>query len=1044
MIVCATGSPATGARVDPGEARPAITAATSAREEGGRPILRNFTARDYQADPLCQAVIEDRDGIILVANNVNALSYDGATWRLIELPVESGGIRQFALGADGVVYAGGSGVLGRIDGGPPAHTFTSLRGALPDAAGDAAEIDILQVIAIGDTVYFVASDRIYARRRGRFTVTPCPSTPRSRGPRLHPVGDVIYVTQPGRGLGRLEPAGVALVSDDARLADEPIVLVEAATTGGLNLLTANHGFLHWDGTALRPVPTPSDRFLRDQQVRKALRLPDGGLVVAYSAPAGNGGARFDRTGAFVGPLDASIGLLNPALRDFCVDREGGLWIGLESGISRLEIQGAVTVFDAINGLGSGFVCDVARADGRLYAATIEGVYQLQPAEGRTPARFTQVFGTPVYSVAAHPHGLFGLGYENLYRQTGAGFEPVIDLPPNMGVVAVSRRNPDRIWFNTADRAVRSLHWDGSRWLDEGPLPGVTGTGDSLAEAPDGTLWVETPHDGFIRLTFQPGGADPRGTVTLQRFPPGAAGLPGAVNRCHLTSAGGEPLFFTNRSNRPLRFDAGAGRFTPLPEAALPYTPVQECWATSYCTDPGTDVLWQASSSPRPDERGLFMRHTGAAAFRRAPHLIADTAGKVWRLRLETTAAGDPVVWVAAANGLLRLEPDRLFAPPAAFAVQLSRPARWDGADQDLSWDHARLDFDYVAPRFRSGADVTYRTRLVGLETDWRPWSPDRHRGFVRLPAGDFRFEVQARDADGVSTPVVAQAFTVRPPWWRSWWGALAWIGLATGGLVGLVRVRTRSLHRRARRLEVLVADRTASLVSQNRELVRLHRLELDEKITARLAAEKARLETLRYQLNPHFLFNSLTSVRSQIPLSLPRARESIDLLADFCRQTLQDKAADALVAWADEEIMLRSYLEIEQARLGELLVVQWDVGPDLPADLRLPPLLLLPLVENALKYGAATSADRLELRVAVHVAAGRLVIEIANTGRWIEPDEAHPGPSLGIGHDNLRERLHRYYPNAHAFGHRSKDGWVVVWLKLHLANAVAAQPGVPS
>jgi LytS/YehU family sensor histidine kinase len=140
--------------------------------------------------------------------------------------------------------------------------------------------------------------------------------------------------------------------------------------------------------------------------------------------------------------------------------------------------------------------------------------------------------------------------------------------------------------------------------------------------------------------------------------------------------------------------------------------------------------------------------------------------------------------------------------------------------------------------------------------------------------------------------------------------------------------------------------------------------------------------------------------------------------------------------------MLTAYLDIEKTRWGDLLHVDLAVTP--PAgDAKIPSLLLLPLVENALKYGQATTRDQLKIRLVARIEAdgsngtngqhGTLAIEIANTGHWVAPTERGVVPSLGIGHENLRQRLQRYYPGAHEFSTESKDGWVTVRLRLRAA-----------
>lgn len=345
-----------------------------------------------------------------------------------------------------------------------------------------------------------------------------------------------------------------------------------------------------------------------------------------------------------------------------------------------------------------------------------------------------------------------------------------------------------------------------------------------------------------------------------------------------------------------------------------------------------------------------------------------------------------------------------------------------------------LRFEFAAPSFQPNAfaevKIQYRTRLDGFDRGWSGWDDGAQREYSNLPPGKFSFQVQARDSSGREGPETRFDFVLLPPWWRTWWASLGYLVFGAFGVVGAVRWRTRALNHRNERLEKIVQDRTKTLAEQNAELARLHKLELDEKITARLAEEKARLEVLRYQLNPHFLFNSLTSIRSGIPATLGPARTAVDRLAEFCRLTLGARAPDDLGPLNEEIDLLRVYLEIESARWSDYLQVEFEIDPAAQT-VRLPRLLLLPLVENALKYGRVTSPDLLRLHLKVRLEHDDVFIDVSNTGHWVAHAGVYGLPSTGIGLDNLRERLRRHYPKTHTFTRMEAEGWVHVqlWLK---------------
>jgi signal transduction histidine kinase len=424
--------------------------------------------------------------------------------------------------------------------------------------------------------------------------------------------------------------------------------------------------------------------------------------------------------------------------------------------------------------------------------------------------------------------------------------------------------------------------------------------------------------------------------------------------------------------------------------------------------------------------------TEAAKLRQnLPHFVKATIGAVSRVREERSVAGS-VFWVCGAAGLARFEDTGPFIAPPAFSTRLSATNVREG--EELPTQHPPLTFSFVAPRQRPTSPVMYRTRLVGLENEWSALSAKRQLNYLRLPPGDYTFEVRATDAAGVESAPAMMAFTVLAPWWRSWW-AIAGYVVAGGGLIsGIVHLRTRALRQRASRLEAIVQERTDELTRRNAELVRLHQLELDEKISARLAEDKARLEVLRYQLNPHFLFNTLASISASLPAGGSTARTMVERLAEFCRLTLHRADERDWTTVGDEVRLLLAYLAIEQTRWGDLLDVAIVNDPGLEHE-RLPHFLLLPLVENALKYGRATSVDRVGLRLGVRRDAdGWLVCEVANTGEWIEPSAKKRVSSLGIGLENLRERLARHFPRSHELSIAPREGWVTVTLRLRPAS----------
>ncbi|GAB5562903.1 MAG: hypothetical protein SynsKO_45500 [Synoicihabitans sp.] len=182
--------------------------------------------------------------------------------------------------------------------------------------------------------------------------------------------------------------------------------------------------------------------------------------------------------------------------------------------------------------------------------------------------------------------------------------------------------------------------------------------------------------------------------------------------------------------------------------------------------------------------------------------------------------------------------------------------------------------------------------------------------------------------------------------------------------------------------------------------------------SAEVRAENAHLLALHYQLNPHFLFNALNSLRSRIFADQDQAAGLVDRLTAFCRQTLTSRP-EGIETVGDECAMLQDYLAIEQSRWRENLQVNLDFDPD-SFDRRLPSFLLLPLIENALKYGAETSEEQIEIAISIrNHDSDTIVATITNSGEWVVPGTANRRTSTRVGLTNLHERLERFYPERH-------------------------------
>jgi ligand-binding sensor domain-containing protein len=429
------------------------------------------------------------------------------------------------------------------------------------------------------------------------------------------------------------------------------------------------------------------------------------------------------------------------------------------------------------------------------------------------------------------------------------------------------------------------------------------------------------------------------------------------------------------------------------------------------------------------------------------------------------------IWVGTIGGVAVLEPETLL-PTDSPKPLLIEGARFfeqspsgentsgePGVSTDafptgnLEFAHNRnnVTFQFALLSFFREADTRYRTQLVGLEENPSDWSPAPRRDYTTLPNGHYVFRVWGRDAqDNISGPAEI-AFVIRPAPWRTWWA----IGLyvLAGGVAVFIgfRLRLRQLVLRQERLSELVAERTRDLTDEKEKteaaLDRIRQLnerlavantaledanlqERERAMRAMATAQQSQLLMLRYQVNPHFLFNVLNSIWALVDENPAAIRSLVTRLSKFLRYSLA--TANTAFVTLDEEIgAVRNYLEIQQTRFEQKLECEIDVSPE-AGSVTIPPFLLQPLVENAIKFGMRTSNLPLKIRISARMRRETLMVRVMNSGKWVTPDSNTGEEGTGIGLANIRRRIGELFPENSELRSFHRGGWVSFRLRLRL------------
>lgn len=510
----------------------------------------------------------------------------------------------------------------------------------------------------------------------------------------------------------------------------------------------------------------------------------------------------------------------------------------------------------------------------------------------------------------------------------------------------------------------------------------------------------------------------------------------------------------------IRWESLAEHTTPaLPNNTVYRIETDQSGSVHLCTNKGVARLTFKSSSaetPLKDaavqvfsiEDGLPSRecNTGASMVDHLGRIWVGTIGGVAVLEPESLSRTD-------SPKPLLIEGVRFFEQAPSGEKTAGEPGvsidEFPAGEPEFAYNRNNVTFRFALLSFFREADTRYQTQLVGLEENPSDWSPAPRRDYTTLPNGHYVFRVWGRDAEGNISGPKEIAFVIRPAPWRTWWAIGLYVLAAGLAVVIGFQTRLRQLVLRQQRLSELVAQRTQDLTEEKERteaaLDRIRQLnerlavanaaledanlqERERAMRALATAQQSQLLMLRYQVNPHFLFNVLNSIWALVDENPAAIRALVTRLSKFLRYSLA--TANTAFVTLDEEIgAVRNYLEIQRTRFEQKLECEIDVSPE-AGSVTIPPFLLQPLVENAIKFGMRTSRMPLRVRILARFRGDTLRIRVVNSGAWVTPDAASGEEGTGIGLANIRQRIGELFPGNAELRSFHRGGWVSFRLRL--------------
>jgi signal transduction histidine kinase/DNA-binding response OmpR family regulator len=766
----------------------------------GRPLIHNYSRRDFGGGVQQWDVAQDSRGVVYFANNGGVHEFDGRSWRLIELPSRFD-VRALAADAtgNGRIYVGTAGDFGYLA--PDASGLLQFTSLLPADAGHDRSFDqVFTPVSTPDGhVYFQSKTRLCRWSGGRVT---CREMPPALS-RIFAVDRKLYVQQLGVGLMEMAHDGaLRLVPQGGRFAHDEIKVVlpyGGDTAPGLLVgLRTSALFVQRAGRFEAFAPALHDR-RADERLGDGAVLPDGSYALATRL---RGLLIVDRQGRLLRRIDRAAGLQDNYVHAVVADRQGGLWLALQTGASRVEIASPFSVFDEASGLEQEWRT-VVRHEGSLYVRGYAGLFVAPPASTQNAPRpkagtmhFRRVAG-----IEAPVHSMLRVGNRLLVSSVNAIDEIREERPRRAityrsmpGMLARSRADARRVYVGLADGLASMRLGDDGTWRDEGRLPGVDDAITSIAEATDGSLWLVSQRQRVLRVSFDdatPGPPPSQRTPRVRFYPVG----PTLTGRIAVQELAGRPVFLSDRLIA--EFDEATSTFVPVPSLTTLSSAGRRSF--SQVVEDRHGNIWVASRKP------------GAVDFlRKQPdgsHVVDNSGVRqilVWSIHPEEDR---DVVWLCTPDYLLRYDASVRAQQARTFTTLIRKvtaddrrlvyggaPMPEPAAGSRTASEHhpafahgtRSVQFEFAATAFDAPELNEFQARLEGFDKEWSSWSRSPDRVYTNLSPGSYRFLVRARDIHGQVSGSAAYAFDVLPPWYHTRW-AYALYGVLFAACVLLIR-----------------------------------------------------------------------------------------------------------------------------------------------------------------------------------------------------------------------------------------------------------------